>query len=325
MVKMEKIKWGIIGCGDVTEVGSGPAFNKVKNSELVAVMRRNAEKAQDYARRHNVSKWYDNAGQLIADPDINAIYVATPPQSHEEYTIQALQAGKPVYVEKPMSVNSASARRMLEASVDAQVKLTVAHYRREQPRFRKMKALIDSGEIGDVRMVNLQCIESPRFTNPDEFWRVDPSISGGGMFHDLAPHQLDIMLYFFGDYREASGVSVNRAGIYPADDVVTGNIVFESGVVFNGSWCFTASEGEGKDLIEIIGSEGKISFSIFATNHFVLSKKGKEDLVTFEELQHVQQPMIDAVVKYFLGEGPNPCSAEDGLESMRIIDAFSGK
>ena len=322
---MKKIRWGIIGCGDVTEIKSGPAFNKVKSSELVAVMRRNAAKAEDYARRHKVPKWYDDAQKLIVDPDINAVYVATPPQSHEEYTIRALQAGKQVYVEKPMSTDSTSAQRMWQASVDTNIKLSVAHYRREQPRFKKMKALIDSKVIGAIQMVSLQCFESPRFSNPDEFWRVDPSISGGGMFHDLAPHQLDIMLYLFGKCKRASGLSVNRAGLYSADDVVVGNLLFENGIIFNGSWCFTAADGEGKDLIEIIGSEGKISFSIFATNHFILSKKGKEELITFEELQHVQQPMINAVVQYFLGEGPNPCSAEDAVESMRIIDAFSGK
>ena len=100
---MEKIKWGIIGCGDVTEVKSGPAFNKVKNSGLVAVMRRDAEKAEDYARRHTVPKWYSDANKLIHDPEVNAIYIATPPSSHEEYTMAAFDAGKPVYVEKPMS------------------------------------------------------------------------------------------------------------------------------------------------------------------------------------------------------------------------------
>src|ERR1051326_4587202 len=106
---MKKIKWGIIGCGDVTEVKSGPAFNKVKSSELIAVMRRDAEKAKDYAGRHKVAKWYSDANDLINDPEVNAIYVATPPSSHEEYAMAAFAAGKPVYMEKPMSVNAASA------------------------------------------------------------------------------------------------------------------------------------------------------------------------------------------------------------------------
>src|SRR5678815_5720643 len=92
------VNWGIIGCGDVCEVKSGPAFNKVPNSRLVAVMRRDMSKAQDYAHRHNVPKAYNDASALINDPGINAIYIATPPSSHEEFTIQSLRAGKPIYL-----------------------------------------------------------------------------------------------------------------------------------------------------------------------------------------------------------------------------------
>ena len=325
---MKKIRWGIIGCGDVTEVKSGPAFNKVSNSELVAVMRRNGAKAEDYARRHNVPKWYSDAQKLIDDPDVNAIYIATPPQSHEEYTIKAFQAGKPVYVEKPMSINAVSAERMLQASIDKGIKLSVAHYRREQPRFKKVKALLDSNEIGIVRMVNLQLFQPPHSSlimKCDEFWRVDPAVSGGGLFHDLSPHQLDLMQYFFGDYKEASGFSMNQGRLYAADDLTVGTVLFNNGVVFNGSWCFTAAQGQEKDLVEIIGSEGKISFTTFNTHHITLSRNGKEEVFQFDELPHVQQPMIEAVVVFFLDEASNPSPADSGVATMRIIDAFTKK
>src|ERR1700732_4083626 len=129
---MEKVNWGIIGCGDVTELKSGPAFNKAGNSALVAVMRRDAVKAQDYARRHQVPRWYDDASQLINDPEVNAIYIATPPSSHEAYTIAAINAGKPVYVEKPMANNYAAACSMADTAAQKNSKLVVAHYRREQ-------------------------------------------------------------------------------------------------------------------------------------------------------------------------------------------------
>ncbi|HVF97123.1 MAG TPA: Gfo/Idh/MocA family oxidoreductase, partial [Flavisolibacter sp.] len=132
------IQWGIIGCGNVTEVKSGPAFNKIPHSKLVAVMRRNAAKAQDYAQRHNVEKWYSDASELINDRDVNAVYIATPPSSHEAYTIEALNAGKPVYVEKPMATDAASAQRMSDAAKSTGVKLSVAHYRRAQPLFLKL-------------------------------------------------------------------------------------------------------------------------------------------------------------------------------------------
>ena len=325
---MKTIQWGIIGCGDVTEIKSGPAFNKVNNSKLVAVMRRDAAKAQDYAQRHGVGKWYSDAQQLIDDDEVNAIYVATPPLYHEEYTIKALQAGKPVYVEKPMTINAASAERMLNASAKTGTKLSVAHYRRQQPLFKKIKELVETKTIGDTRLVNLQLTQPPQsniVAKTEVNWRVDPAIAGGGLFHDLSPHQLDLMLYFFGNPVYASGISLNQAALYNADDIVTGIIRFGNGTVFSGSWCFTTAVEDEKDSCEIIGSAGKITFSIFKHQPIVVSRNGKNEILNFDPLPHVQQPMIEAVVKYFLGEAPNPCSANDGLATMKLIDAFTKK
>jgi predicted dehydrogenase len=320
------IKWGMIGCGDVTEVKSGPAFSKVPNSKLVAVMSRNPERAADYARRHKVAKWYQDAQHLIDDPEVNAIYIATPPLAHEELTLAALKAGKPVYVEKPMALNAAASRNMQEAASTYGKKLTIAHYRREQPVFKKIKSLIVDHAIGDIKYVNLQFITqalSPEeLQDPKVRWRVDPEISGGGLFHDLAPHQLDLMVYFFGDVEQASGLSANHAGLYAADDYVSGLIKFSNKVMFNGIWCFS-SEKEHKDHCEIIGTKGSISFSVFGKPKIELIIDGKAETINFEPLQHVQQPMIEATVRYFLDQGTNPCSAEQGVAVMSLIDIFS--
>ena len=139
---MQKINWGIIGCGDVTELKSGPAFNKVADSALVAVMRRDAAKSKDFAARHQVPCWYNDAKQLINDSAVNAIYIATPPSSHFEYAIAAMEAGKPVYVEKPMALNFAESKSMAEFASNHQIKLVVAHYRRQQPVFKKIKEML---------------------------------------------------------------------------------------------------------------------------------------------------------------------------------------
>lgn len=323
---MQQIKWGIIGCGDVTEVKSGPAFNKVPNSSLVAVMRRDAEKAKDYAARHQVPKWYSNAGELLKDAEVNAIYIATPPLNHEEYTIAALKAGKPVYVEKPMAVNMAAAERMNKASLESGVKLTVAHYRRRLPLFLKIKELVGNGAIGEIRFVNMQMLQphnSPLITQTQENWRVDPAVSGGGLFHDLAPHQLDLMIYFFGNVLKGAGVSANQGNYYPADDIVQGSLFFKNKVLFNGLWCFTVPKEETKDSCEIIGSKGKLSFSIFKHDKLSMEVEGEKNELTFETQKHIQEPMIEKVVEHFLGEGPNPCSPGEGVEVMRIIELFT--
>ena len=326
---MDKINWGIIGCGDVTELKSGPAFNKVKNSSLVAVMRRDAAKAKDYAQRHNVPKWYADASQIINDPEVNAIYIATPPSSHEEYTIAAIKAGKPVYVEKPMSVNSSSAKNMMQAANEYNQKLVVAHYRRAQPLFKKIKALLAEKAIGDVRIVNLSCykrsLTEQDLSNERVEWRVNTAIAGGGLFNDLSPHQLDLMIYFFGEVESASGIAANQAHLYNADDVVAGNILFKNVVMFNGAWCFTIGENNEKDLCEITGTRGKISFAVFDHQAIFLAKGSHTETIAFEKLKHVQQPMIEKVVAFFLNESDNPCSAQEGVKVMELIDEFTLK
>jgi predicted dehydrogenase len=335
---MKKINWGIIGCGDVTEIKSGPAFNKVPNSALVAVMRRDGAKAQDYARRHRVPRWYDDAQTLIHDPEVNAIYVATPPSSHEEYAIAAMNAGKPVYVEKPMADSYAAACRMEDAVAAAgngadreatndRIKLVVAHYRREQPRFLKIKQLIGEKAIGEPLIVRLELVK-PRLTaeelaDPKIAWRVNPSIAGGGLFHDLATHQLDLMYYFFGGIRKVSGIATNQGGLYGADDMVAGNVLFESGVAFSGTWCFNAGADAAVDRCEILGTEGKISFTVFSGNTIEVLAGGKTTTLSFDELPHAQQPMIGAVVQYFLGARGNPCSAQEGAEVMRMMEEIT--
>jgi predicted dehydrogenase len=326
---MKKINWGIIGCGDVTELKSGPAFNKVKNSELVAVMRRDAAKAKDYAFRHNVPKWYTDANELINDPAINAVYIATPPSSHEEYTMSALNAGKPIYVEKPMTMDAASAERMMKAVAEMKGKLAVAHYRRAQPLFKKIRQLISDKAIGEIRFARLTLYKKS-YTQQDlsfekTAWRVDPALAGGGLFHDLSPHQLDLMYYFFGEPAKASGIANNQAALYTADDMVTGNILFKSGVHFNGMWCFNVSASDEEDHCEIVGDRGKIIFNFFEHRPVTVIIDGKTETLSFDPLQHVQQPMIEQVVNYFLDEGENPCSAEDGVKVMKLIDQFTMK
>jgi len=323
---MKKINWGIIGCGDVTELKSGPAFNKVINSSLIAVMRRNAAKARDYALRHNVRKWYNDANKLINDPEVNAIYIATPPSSHEAYALAAINAGKPVYLEKPMANTYAAAHNIAEAATKKNTKLVVAHYRREQPRFKKIKQLINDKVVGEILFAHLQLYKPPltkeELADERNAWRVDPPIAGGGLFHDLAPHQLDLMYYFFGPVLKVNGIATNQGNNYTADDLVAGNILFENGVAFNGIWCFNAAPETATDLCEIIGTKGKISFSVFSSNTVTVLENGKTTTLSFDELQHVQQPMIEATVKFFLDESLNPCNGFEGAEVMRLIEAF---
>jgi predicted dehydrogenase len=323
---LKEISWGIIGCGDVTEVKSGPAFGKVPHSRLHAVMRRDAAKAADYAARHGVPRWYDDAAALIADPEVNAIYIATPPSSHEAYTLQAMEAGKPVYVEKPMATSAAGARRMQAAAQEARVPLCVAHYRRAQPLFQKVKSLLDEGAIGTPRNVRLELFEhvdAGLVTSTAVPWRLDPAVSGGGLFWDLAPHALDLMLYFFGEPLSVSGASWNAADLYTADDTTAGIIRFERNLLFEGSWCF--AHPQKRDECVIYGSKGTLRFSVFAHQPVQLEREGVISKFSFEPLAHVQQPMIAAVTDFFRGAGPDPSPAANGVSVLELLEAMTLK
>lgn len=301
---MRQIKWGIIGCGDVTEKKSGPAFNKVEGSQLVAVMRRDAEKAEDYAKRHKVPRWYTDAQELINDEEVNAIYIATPPSSHAQYAIAAMQAGKPVYVEKPMASTYAECAEMLEVSQATGVPIYVAYYRRTLPGFLKVKSLIESGAIGNPLFVNIRlCRPANEEEKANAAWRTQPEISGGGIFHDLASHQLDYLDFLFGPIVEVNGSAVNRGGYYAADDTVVAAFKHQNGVVGSGAWSFVTNLDGRKDSMEIIGTDGRLEFSSFGHTPIHLFKDGKEELIDYEVPENIQLYLIEQVVKELQGAG----------------------
>jgi len=302
---MDKVRWGIIGVGNVTELKSGPAFNKAEGSELVAVMRRDAAKAEDFARRHGIGRWYSNADQLINDPEVNAIYVATPPSFHARYAIQSMRAGKPVYVEKPMALNHRECLEMIRVSEETGMPLMVAYYRRTLPAFLKVKELVDSGEIGKPLTVNIKLYKQARERNlkPEEMsWHVSPEISGAGHFYDLASHQLDYLDFVFGPVTEANGIAVNLAGLYLAEDTVTGTFRFKSGVTGTGSWCFVVDPVAEKDEFEIIGDQGKITFPCFRFGDVVMENKMGLHKFRFTNPENIQFNLIQQVVNTLLGK-----------------------
>ena len=318
---MKTIRWGIIGCGNVTEVKSGPGFQKARNSSLVAVMRRSGELARDYAQRHGVPRWYDAAKALIHDPEVDAVYVATPPSSHKDYTILAAQAGKPVYVEKPMALNFGDCQEMIEVCRSAQVPLFVAYYRRALPRFLKIKELLEAQAIGDVRFVTVTLYTKPR---PDELdpqnlpWRVIPEVAGGGRFVDLGSHMFDFLDYIFGPIGEARGFAGNQQDLYPAEDGVTAAFVFESGLQGVGVWNFGAFDEV--DMTEIVGSKGKISFSTYDAEPVVLTSGDGVTEFDIEYPQHIQQPLIQAVVDDLNGVGRCPSTGESAARTTWVMD-----
>ena len=319
----DAINWGIIGVGDVTEVKSGPAFYKTEHSSLVAVMRRTAEKAEDYARRHNVPRWYSDASELMNDPEVDAVYIATPPDSHARYAIEAMRAGKPVYVEKPMARNYSECREMLKVSEETGQKLWVAYYRRTLPAFLKVKELVEAGEIGRPLLVNIKLHQQAREgsqSREEMSWHVFPEISGGGYFFDLASHQFDYLDFLLGEVTEVRGTAANLAGLYPAEDTVSGTWKHESGVVGTGSWCFVVGEGAEADSIEIIGEAGRLSLPCFSHGSLVLENRGGIREMKFNNPRHISRNLVQQVVDELRGVGTCVSTGISAARTSRVLD-----
>ena len=319
---MKTIRWGMIGAGDVTEVKSGPALYKADNSALVAVMRRTGALAEDYARRHGVPRWTDDAEALIHDPEVDAVYIATPPNSHMAYAQAVAAAGKPVYVEKPMGRTYGECEAMLDACRAADVPIFVAYYRRALPRFLHVKRLLDEGAIGAPRFVTLNlCRQAPADLDPAHLpWRFVPAIAGSGLFLDLASHALDLLDYLLGPVVTVVGGAANQGGLYPAEDIVTGRFVFESGAQGVGTWCFTAYER--CDQIEIVGARGKLSFACFEEEPIVLHTAEGATSYAIPNPPHIQQPLIETIIGALNGIGACPSTGASAARTNRVMDVL---
>ena len=287
------IKWGFIGCGNVTEKKSGPAFSEVEGSMVIAVMSRDEKKVKEYAARHHIPKWYTDAQELIDDPDVNAIYIATPPSSHATFAIMSMKAGKPVYIEKPMASSYEDCIRINRISKETGVPCFVAYYRRYLPYFMKVKELVERGEIGHIINLQIRFAQPPQdldYNRENLPWRVQPDIAGGGYFYDLAPHQLDILQDIFGPILEAEGVKTNRGGLYAAEDSVSACFKFASGLVGSGSWCI----------------------------------RGREEILP-PNPEHVQRPLIQAVIDHLSGKSICTCDGVSATPTNWVMERILGK
>lgn len=309
---MKQVNWGIIGVGDVCEVKSAPAMNKIPNSKIVAVMRRNAEKAEDYALRHGINEWTTQADKIIHHPEINAVYIATPPKYHKEYALAVAAAGKACYIEKPMAINYQDCVEIEQAFQEKNLPLFIAYYRTCLPNFLKAKELIDTGKLGDLVNIQLK-MNKPLDTRDENYyernWRIDPEMAGDGYFYDLGSHQLNILEFLVGEIENIQGYATNQSGIYKSSDVVTATLIFKNKVVGSCMWAFNQGIPERQDELMIHGSKGAIKIACFNdeplefTNHL-----GEKEIFDIPYPEHVHQPLITSIVNDLLNNTKNTYS-----------------
>ena len=314
------IRWGFIGCGSVTEIKSGPAYQKTEGFEVVAVMRRNLDKARDYAERHGIPKCYNEAAQLIHDDEVNAVYIATPPDSHKAYALQVAAAGKPCCIEKPMAPDYSDCLEIVAAFEERSLPLFVAYYRRSLPRFNQVRQWLEKGEIGAVRQVEWHLARPPypRDYENTYNWRTDPAVAAGGYFDDLASHGLDLIAYLLGQISQASGHSLNQQGRYQAKDAVAASWRHASGVMGSGYWNFGCFSDE--DKASIYGSAGKIEFSVFKNEPLALINEAGRKEIFIENPKHIQLYHVRNMRDHLLGLSRHPSTGITASHTAWVMD-----
>ena len=316
------VRWGFVGCGDVTEVKSGPAFSRVPGSSVSAVMRRDAEKARDYAARHQLPRWTTEAAEIIEADDVDAVYVATPPSSHAAYTLQAAAAGKPVYVEKPLALDRTEGEAMVAACRAAGVPLYAAYYRRALPRFEFVRARLRDGSIGDPTMVQCELHQPPPPDPEASGWRWRPDVGGDGLLMDLGSHGLDLLDHWLGPIVEARSFTARRLPWAEVTDEIVASLRFESGVLGCALWGFAGPTRS--DRVTIVGSAGSVTVPLFADGPVrVCDEHGACVEHTIAHPAHVQEPLIRTVVDDLLGRGEGcPSTGVSALRTQAVLDAL---
>jgi len=312
------IRWGIVGCGDVVETKSGGAFHTIAHSTIHAIVRRDLEKARQSAIRFHADQWYDHIDDLLQDDQVDAVYIATPPGLHYEQALACCRANKPVYVEKPFTRNYTEAAELADRFEEANLPLFVAHYRRALPRFIRIKHILDSGRIGEVCELDFRLSRRYSKDEAENGWLYNPRLSGGGVFVDIAPHAIDIMMYLTGDFTEVHGYATNNNPDYPVEDMVAMSFQTERKVI--GTANFNLLSDEDADRMIIYGTKGHVEFSVHGSDLVVIRDGSGTETLEIPTPKLIEEPMIETVVAALLGRGNCPCTGRDALPTVKAMD-----
>ena len=317
----DKIRWALIGCGDIAEKATAPAINSDPNSVFHAAVRRNREKVKDFATRHKSRTFYCSIEEAVRDPEVDAVYAATPVALHKVQTILACGAGKHVLCEKPMAMNADECREMVRAAKANNVTLGVAYYRRLYPKVMRVKELLTQGVIGKPQVVriDLRGWYDPAPDDPKR-WRVNKAESGGGVLLDVGSHRLDLLVNFFGLPETVAGRAQTLAHSYDVDDAALGMMSYANGLT---AWtCFLWCSRTGLDEFEIIGSEGRISTLPLDGPSLTITAGGKTTEEKLPPPTNRHELLIKDFTKALLERRSPVVSGSEGRKTTLIMDAI---
>jgi predicted dehydrogenase len=316
MAPQRTIRWGIIGCGNVAEYKSGPALYRTPHSELVAVMRRDAAKAADFARRHGTRRWYTDVAALLADPEVDAVYIASPHYLHREHVTLAAQAHKIVLCEKPMGTRAADAQAIVDASKTNGVPLTVAYYRRFWQITRAMQNLLRDGAIGRVMQARVQLADY-FVGDAERSWLTSREKSGGGALANAGSHWVDLLRFLLGEIVEVTAIcSFSR---FEIEDTIGIQMRTADGALV--SLNVTLQSPVSVNEFDISGTEGRLLTSSLSDGRLILQRRGKEpETMQFTRSGVMHSELIAALVPHLLAEEPSPIPGEEAVAVWRIME-----
>jgi predicted dehydrogenase len=322
-MSLRNIKWGLIGCGDISRKRIAPALCDLASCELVAVSRANFDKAESFAREFGARKWYKHWQELLADEEVEAVYIATPVHLHAAQAVAAAEAGKHVLCEKPMAMSVEECQRMIAACEENRVRLGVAYYRHFYPVIDRIRTLLSTGETGRPILVQMNAFEKfdPAPTHPRR-WLLDKSLSGGGPMLDFGCHRIEVLLDLFGRVKTCRSLVSNILFDREVEDTASALFEFENGP--QALLSVTHAAQEPQDTLSIFGSEGSIHVAVLNEGTVRTRTEAGERSETHAPHPNLHQPLIEDFAEAVL-EGRDPqVHGPVGLEVTRIEEEIYG-
>jgi predicted dehydrogenase len=285
------VRWGLIGCGDIARRRVAPALRDLSNCDLVAVSRARPELAEGFAREFGARKWCADWRELLRDPHIQAVYVATPVYLHAAQTVAAAEAGKHVLCEKPMAMNVEECERMIAACRANNVKLGIAYYRRFYPLIERIKRLLESGEIGKpvIVQINVYGWFNPQPDHP-RYWLIQKEQAGGGPMFDVGCHRVEVLLNLFGPIRRIASVGGAVAFEREVEDTAVALFQFERGTC--GVLAVSHAAREAQDTLDIVGTLGSIHVEALNAGPMTIQTSGEVRRESYPPASNLHQPLI---------------------------------
>jgi predicted dehydrogenase len=254
---MKKVKWGVLGAGGIADRRTIPGMMLAKNAELVAVMEINMEFAERIRAKYNAKRAYDNTDALLADPEVEAVYIASPVIYHKEQVLKAAKAGKHILCEKPIALSVPACEELVEACNEAGVLSATGFMMRYHAYHQKMKEFISEGKIGDVVFCRGQF--SCWYPDMEGAWRQNKKLSGGGALIDMGVHAIDLIQYLTDSkVTKVAALNDTKTFQYSVDDSSCVLMKLSNGATAHVDSNFNIPDAASLSLFEIYGTKGSI-------------------------------------------------------------------